>query len=211
MGNSISNKIKKHRKDKGLSQEALASLVGVTKSTISQWELGKSHPKSLNLLRLADIFQISIDQLESRQISLTNSECEKEFQAIPFYINVKAAGGDGSICINEEYKLIHVTDLPSNVKIKNLMCLCVEGDSMEPVLSENSILVIDKARQQIVDGKMYVFMQDGQIRVKILSYNKHQIRVSSYNSYYQDEFYRFDELDKLKILGQVVHYSTKID
>nr|WP_257974793.1 S24 family peptidase [Vibrio parahaemolyticus] len=49
------------------------------------------------------------------------------------------------------------------------------------------------------------------MRVKIFSYEKNQIRVSSYNKEYSDELYRFDELTNLKIIGKVVWFSTRID
>lgn len=82
---------------------------------------------------------------------------------------------------------------------------------MEPVIKHGSLLVIDSSQTNIVDGKMYVFQQDDFLRVKIFSYEKNQIRVSSYNKEYGDEIYRFDELTNLKIIGKVVWFSTRID
>lgn len=42
---TLGEKIQKLRKEKGLSQEALAEKVTVTRQTISKWELGVSQTK----------------------------------------------------------------------------------------------------------------------------------------------------------------------
>ena len=42
---TLGEKIQKLRKQRGLSQEALAEKVTVTRQTISKWELGVSHSK----------------------------------------------------------------------------------------------------------------------------------------------------------------------
>lgn len=51
------------RKANHLSQEELAEKVGVTRQTISNWELGVTEPTPKQLKILSEIFQISIDKL----------------------------------------------------------------------------------------------------------------------------------------------------
>ncbi|HHP0488834.1 TPA: S24 family peptidase, partial [Vibrio harveyi] len=85
------------------------------------------------------------------------------------------------------------------------------GDSMEPVLKHGSLLVVDTSKTDIIDGKMYVFNQDETLRVKVFSYEKQFIKLTSYNKNYTDELYRFDEMNKLRVIGQVVYFSTKLD
>ena len=51
------------RKEKGLSQEALAEQVGTTRQAISKWENDQGFPETEKLLQLSNIFEISIDYL----------------------------------------------------------------------------------------------------------------------------------------------------
>lgn len=56
-------KLSELRKKSGLSQEKLAELVGVSRQAVTKWESGKSNPDTENLVRLAEIFGVSIDEL----------------------------------------------------------------------------------------------------------------------------------------------------
>ena len=51
------------RKTKGLSQEELGNELGVSRQTISKWELGQSYPDFQKLVLLSDFFNISLDKL----------------------------------------------------------------------------------------------------------------------------------------------------
>ncbi|MBQ8292660.1 MAG: helix-turn-helix transcriptional regulator [Bacilli bacterium] len=51
------------RKEKGLTQEALAEVFGVTSQSVSKWELGLSCPDITVLPEIAEYFQVSIDEL----------------------------------------------------------------------------------------------------------------------------------------------------
>ncbi len=59
----LGEKIISERKEHYLSQEALAQMVGVTRQTISNWELNETGPDLKQAIKLADIFGISIDEL----------------------------------------------------------------------------------------------------------------------------------------------------
>ena len=51
------------RKEAGMSQEALAEAVGVSRQTIAKWETGESVPDVLHCDRIAEVFEISLDDL----------------------------------------------------------------------------------------------------------------------------------------------------
>ena len=54
------------RKQNMLSQEKLAELVGVSRQAVSKWETGLSNPDTENLIKLAEIFNLSIDEFTGR-------------------------------------------------------------------------------------------------------------------------------------------------
>ena len=56
-------KLFKLRKEKGLSQEALAEQIGTTRQAVSKWENNQGFPETEKLLQLSNIFETSIDFL----------------------------------------------------------------------------------------------------------------------------------------------------
>lgn len=64
------------RKQQGLSQEQLGAKLGVTRQTVSKWELGITTPEMDKLMLLADLFHISIDELVGRNRKDGESETE---------------------------------------------------------------------------------------------------------------------------------------
>ena len=55
------------RKERGLSQEMLAERIGVSRQAVSKWEVGEATPDLNKLLSLADVFEVSLDDLCGRQ------------------------------------------------------------------------------------------------------------------------------------------------
>ena len=53
------------RREKGLSQEQLAEMVGVTRQAVQKWEAGTSRPDMDNLVTLARYFDVTLDYLIS--------------------------------------------------------------------------------------------------------------------------------------------------
>lgn len=60
---TLGEKIQKLRKQNGLSQEALAEKVNVTRQTVSKWELNQSAPDLDFIVQLSKIFNVSADYL----------------------------------------------------------------------------------------------------------------------------------------------------
>lgn len=59
----IANRIKLLRKNKGLSQKALADKLGITRSSVNAWEQGISVPSTQCIVELANLFEVSTDYL----------------------------------------------------------------------------------------------------------------------------------------------------
>lgn len=55
--------LKSYRTESGITQDELASKLYVTRQAISKWESGESTPDMNNLVKLADIFNVSLDTL----------------------------------------------------------------------------------------------------------------------------------------------------
>ena len=60
---NFNEKLIELRKSKGLSQDELGNELGVSRQTISKWELGQSYPDFQRLVLLSDYFGLSLDEL----------------------------------------------------------------------------------------------------------------------------------------------------
>ena len=65
--NFINNKIAELRKDRGLSQRALAKELGTSQANLSRWEQGVIEPSIIECWKIADYFEVSIDLLCGRK------------------------------------------------------------------------------------------------------------------------------------------------
>ena len=62
----LNERIKDCRLKAGLTQEQVAEKVMVSRQTISNWENGKSLPDIVSIMKLSDLYQISIDECAYR-------------------------------------------------------------------------------------------------------------------------------------------------
>ena len=51
------------RRSKGLTQEALAERLGVSRQAIAKWESGQSYPDIANLIALSELLLVTVDRL----------------------------------------------------------------------------------------------------------------------------------------------------
>lgn len=59
----IEKKLREARANAGLTQEQVAEKIAVSRQTISNWENGKSLPDIVSIIKLSDLYQISLDEL----------------------------------------------------------------------------------------------------------------------------------------------------
>lgn len=58
---ALGGRLKQLREDAGLSQQKVANELGITRSTYTYYELGKTLPNIFTLRMLAEIFHISLE------------------------------------------------------------------------------------------------------------------------------------------------------
>ncbi|USK49916.1 helix-turn-helix transcriptional regulator [Bacillus sp. CMF12] len=59
----FAEKLKKERKEKGWSQEELAEKLFVSRQSVSKWENGQNYPSIEIIIKLSDLFGVTIDEL----------------------------------------------------------------------------------------------------------------------------------------------------
>lgn len=63
MKQCFSNKLQQLRKQNGLSQEALAEILDVSRQSVSKWESGQVYPEIDKIIFISEYFHVSIDEL----------------------------------------------------------------------------------------------------------------------------------------------------
>ena len=62
--------IRNARNEAELSQEQAAEALGVSRQTISNWENGKSYPDIISVIRMSDLYSVSLDHLLKEESSM---------------------------------------------------------------------------------------------------------------------------------------------
>ena len=68
----IADKIKNARTIKKLTQEQVAEDLNVSRQTISNWENGKSLPDIVSIIRMSELYDLSLDELLKGDATLLN-------------------------------------------------------------------------------------------------------------------------------------------
>ena len=147
MDKNISEKLFQHRKAAGLSQEELAEKIGVSRQAVSKWERGESSPDTENLIAIARLYGISLDELvfgktNAEKVEEAHTENDK-VDISPAGIQVESKTGDK---VNINWKGIHVDTKDTNVHI--------DKDGVN--VTENGHIVFPKKQ---IDSRAYRFFK----------------------------------------------------
>ena len=74
----LNENIKRLRREKELTQEALAEFLGVTFQSVSNWERGESYPDITMLPEIAGFFKVSVDEL----LGVNRAEDEEDIKRL---------------------------------------------------------------------------------------------------------------------------------
>jgi len=74
----FNEKLQALRKQKGLTQEELASLLYVSRTAISKWESGRGFPNIESLKAISKLFCVSLDELLSGEVILAIAEHDRK-------------------------------------------------------------------------------------------------------------------------------------
>ena len=74
----FNEKLQLLRKQKGITQEELASSLYVSRTAVSKWESGRGYPSIDSLKNIAQYFSVTVDELLSGDEILTIAEKEKK-------------------------------------------------------------------------------------------------------------------------------------
>ena len=235
--NELKSGIGKHiralREGKKLSRQAVADYVGVALSTLQAWENEEREPSATNIMRLSEFLDTSVEllvtgnqvapevslpmtQSPGNVLDVNGNEIDlSEFIFVPRY-NVSAAAGYGAWNDDEipmftvSFRRYWVTHY-LKADPAQLSVISVYGDSMEGVLSDKDIILVNHGDREPREG-IYVLRLDGQLIVKrVQRLPGAQLRVTSTNPAYEPFTIDLRSLPSdFDIVGKVVWYGRVI-
>ena len=110
MNIEIANRLVKLRKENNLSQEALANKLGISRQAVSKWERAEASPDTDNLIMLAKIYHMSLDDLlktdqdEFESAKLNQDDTVKEEKAEKVHVSLR----HGVHVIDKDGSEVHV-------------------------------------------------------------------------------------------------------
>ena len=108
MNVEIANRLVQMRKNEGLSQEMLAAQLGISRQAVSKWERAESSPDTSNLIMLAKLYNISLDELLS--IDQEKFESEKPANKENFSDSIDDNKENKAEYVNIDWNGIHIKD-----------------------------------------------------------------------------------------------------
>lgn len=232
MAESLGQRIRKAREDAGYrTQGALANLMGISRSAVSQWETGATIPTHENLKEISGICNVPLDWLatgRAHRRKMTASSLTIGYVApwdeetpladdeveLPLFREVELAAGSGRTYVQEnrgaKLRFAKSTLSRKGIDPSQAACCYVSGDSMAPILPDGSTVAVNTDERQVVDGKLYAIDHGGLLRVKYLyRLPGGGIRIRSVDrDQYPDEDLSPDDLVDLRVIGRVFWYAV---
>lgn len=186
---TLADRLKERMRISGLTQECLAEKAEISQSSVHKLITGKAK-ESRKISRIAEALGVSTDWLVYGKGTPTPSasdaglmraqiiEWEKpedlpddKYVIVPRF-KLKLSAGNGSF-ITEEFPGEPLAFTSKWIKEKGVcrssLCLVnATGDSMEPTITDGSLLLIDIKSTSVIDGKVYALRYGEELRVKRL-------------------------------------------
>jgi phage repressor protein C with HTH and peptisase S24 domain len=227
----IGDRLKEERVRLKLAQPEFAEAAGAAKRTLIEWEKGTTSPNAVQLSALeaigVDVYYVLTGKrshlaTESvtaylppksataarRPLSVTGNVPDG-FIVVPRY-EVQASAGNGSVIHSEQIVdyLAFSAEWIRNalgVSQKDLALISVKGDSMEPGLSNDDLILVDMRKSRVEDNAIYVLRLGGELLVKRIQRKLDgSLHVMSDNPRYEAEIISAERAAELSVLGRVV-------
>lgn len=124
MNLEIANRLQKLRKEKGYSQEQLALELGISRQAVSKWERAEASPDTDNLICLAKLYGVSLDELLDTEQTVQEikeeklDEKKKEERFVLKHEGIYLCDDEGNeVFIGESGINLHSSEDNSNVQI----------------------------------------------------------------------------------------------
>lgn len=220
----VNENIRFLRKKKGWTQEKFSKKIGIKRSLVGAYEEGRSDPRLNNLLKMCDVFSISLDNILKKDVSkLPNDQYLKseDHNVKVLSITVDKFGNENIELINQKASAGYLNSYSDFEFIESLpkfqlpflnfsgthRAFEIKGDSMLPLTSGS--IVIAKFIENlsfIKNNKTYVLLtKDDGIVYKRVESLENSLKLISDNNEYKP--YNVSKSDILEIWEAIAFFS----
>lgn len=205
--------IKRLRLERGITQEQLASMLKVSRSTIGMYETGSREPDFETCEAIADIFNVDMDYLlgrtsVERKEPITPSIIPPGFEPLPKMVKRPLVG---SIACGEpitaEENIEDYVDVPENVQCD--FCLRCKGDSMIDAGIHDGDVVYIHIQPQVENGQIAAVRIDGEATLKRVFWDESSqtLTLLAENRNFAPLVYTGPILETVHVEGKAVGYT----
>ena len=211
----LSERIRKLRKEKGMSLEQLAEMIGTSRQTVHRYETGVianiPHEKIEALAKALETtpsslmgWEENIDISSFNNITVANISSAST-KKLPVLGNV--ACGEPIFASEDQGYYVK-----ANADISADFCLTARGDSMINARIFDGDLLFVRKQESVDDGEIAVVLIDDEATVKRVYFNREDgiLTLMPENPTYKPMRYMGSQLDRIRILGKVVSGQYKI-
>lgn len=201
------NNIESLAKKNNISKTKALTESGAGKDFISNIKKGQT-PSINKLQKIATYFNVSVDYLLGSSSPIPTAQIVDTSQMISIPVVGSVAAGTSCTATQNivGYELTSPESLRSGYEY---IYLKVKGDSMEPLLLEGDLVLVQL--QSVVESGDYAVVivdnEDG--LVKKIVYGENYIHLKSNNPYYPVRKFEGDEMNRVRIVGKVVESKRK--
>lgn len=190
--------IKELRRREGLSQIKLAELIGVHQTAISQWEKGRTAPDRHSLKKLADIFNVSFDELLSDEDNKKN--------LIPVLGFIRA--GTPILAVEN---IIGYEKMSEKMTDGEYFALRIVGDSMLPRICQGDTVIVRQQNDADTGDIVVAFVGENDATIKKLIKKDSGIVLMPLNSEFEPMMFSNKEVRDLpvSIVGKVTELRAR--
>lgn len=200
------NRIRLLREQKNIEQKSLATALGVTQPTVSDWETGRKTPSSKSAALLADYFGVTIDYLLGRDPQdASQIRPVENISLLPIVASVRAGWNGDAQADYQGTAPAYEIACPSDY-----VWMLVRGDSMAPEMQEGDLVLIH-LQNTAENGDYIVAILDGEEgTIKKFQKEKDGILLVPLNPEHPVRFIPAAECDRLMIYGVAIEIKRSL-
>lgn len=163
MKTQFGTRIKQLREKRGLNQEELGEIVGVSDKTVSSWEINRTEPKMGIVQQLADFFNVTTDYLIKGNTADDEDlyqQLDMSYIKVPLYAPISC--GNGAFVDDNILDYVAVPDDGLNPH-KEYFAQIADGDSMIEVGIDSGDIIVFEKSNVIENGKIGCFCIDDNV------------------------------------------------
>lgn len=207
----IGSNIRFLRTQHGYSQEDLAEKLGYKSyTTITKWESGVSEPTLKKASEIAAFFNISVNDLCYKDLTLPLPTSVKTSKAVSINVLGHVAAGIPLEAIEEIVDTEEITE--DLARTGDFFGLRIQGDSMEPRICDGDVVIVRK-QEDADSGDIVIAMVNGDDAVckRLIKYTYGIGLISLNAAKYEPMMYTPEEISEkpVRIIGKVVELRGK--